>query len=194
MLVNSIIYSYQTQNSVKPALFLDRDGVINIDYGYVGTVERFTFVTGALDVIQKFSELGYLIIIVTNQSGIARGFYTFDEFYFLSDWIRKKISDSGGALNAIYFCPHHLDGIGELAVSCMCRKPKPGMLLQAYQDFSIDIDNSLFVGDNLTDMIAAKSGGIRGRFLITNSNHLARQSGNEEVTFLDSIHNLITLC
>ena len=133
------------------ALFLDRDGVINVDKHYLYKVEDVEFVEGIFPLVKRFKEAGYLIIMVTNQSGIARGIYTQEDFRIISEWMQERFSANGTPFDAIYHCPHHpyIDG------SCECRKPKPGMLLEAKKAFDIDMQRSIMVGDKERDIEAA---------------------------------------
>lgn len=147
------------------ALFLDRDGVINKDIGYAYQPEQFEFMPGIFDLCRRAIQLSYKIIIVTNQSGIARGYYSTDDFHALSQWMRERFTEQGIEITAIYHCPHHPNFSGD----CQCRKPKPGMILQAIEQFAIDAQRSVMIGDNLSDMLAALAAGISHRLLLTNT-------------------------
>lgn len=142
------------------AIFLDRDGVINVDRGYVCRPEDFVFFPGALEALLDFQKKGYLLIIVTNQSGIGRGYYTLGDFEHLMEWMKKKLSAHGIFLHAIYFCPHHP------SQECDCRKPKPGMILRAAKDFGIDLKNSWMIGDKPSDIKAGLAAGVGHTILI----------------------------
>lgn len=190
MFSHKLVYSKSMPHIFKPALFLDRDGVINEDFGYVGTIDRFEFMSGALDVITHFSE-SHHIIIITNQSGIARGYYDVTSFVKLSNWINREIELSGGILSAIYYCPHHIDGNNDYALTCPCRKPKPGMILNAIEDFSIDVKRSIFVGDRKSDMKAAKSGGVPKRFLVTDEFEESKLNSIPDYVCIKNIHEVI---
>ena len=150
----------------KPALFLDRDGVINVDHGYVHTPEEFEFVGGIFELVATANRAGYLVIVVTNQAGIARGYYSETQFHSLTDWMKARFAEHGGQINAVYFCPHHPEhGIGEFCRESEFRKPAPGMLLQAQRELNIDLSRSIFVGDKLSDMQAGRVAGV-GRLLL----------------------------
>ncbi len=138
------------------ALFLDRDGVINIDYGYVGSIEDFEFIDGILDFILDAQRAGYFPIVVTNQSGIARGYYTQDDFERVTAFMLKRMQEHNIDITReqIFFCPHRPDE------NCNCRKPKAGMFFQAFERFNIDKDNSLMIGDKESDIQAAKAAGL----------------------------------
>ena len=139
---------------MNKAVFFDRDGVINIDTGYVGRIEDFTFVKGIVSAMQHAQQQGYLLIIVTNQSGIGRGYYTEDDFQQLTAWMKSEFARLGVNIDAVFHCPHTDQD------NCGCRKPKAGMLLQAITEFDIDRDNSWMIGDSERDIEAAVTAGI----------------------------------
>ncbi|MBS4241570.1 HAD family hydrolase [Campylobacter vulpis] len=143
---------------MKRALFLDRDGVINVDKKYVHKIEDFEFCEGIFELCQIFMQKDYLIFVITNQSGIARGYYGEEDFAKLSTFMCEEFAKKGIFINKIYHCPH-LEG-------CECRKPKPGMFFKAYEEYDIDRKNSLFIGDNLTDMQAGLKAGLKKLYLI----------------------------
>ena len=147
----------------RPALFFDRDGVLNVNHGYVHTPERFEWVAGAPQAIRWCNEHGYLVIIVTNQSGMARGFYDEAQFEALMAWMQSDLGAMGAHMDAWYHCPHHpTEGVGDLCVACQCRKPNPGMLEQALSAWEIDKARALLIGDNPSDVEAARRVGITG--------------------------------
>lgn len=141
------------------ALFLDRDGVINVDKNYVYRVEDFEFCAGIFDLCAWFMARKYEIFVITNQSGIARSFYSEADFEKISTFLLKEFEKRALAIKKIYHCPH-LEG-------CECRKPKPGMILRAADEFEIDLKNSIFIGDNFTDMQAGANAGISTLCLIS---------------------------
>lgn len=144
-----------------PALFLDRDGVINVDHGYVFKPEDVEFVDGIFELVSVAKKEGYLIVVVTNQAGIGRGYYSEKDFHSLMDWMNARFVEYGGEIDAIYFCPFHPEfGIGAYHRESECRKPAPGMLLQAVQDLDIDLKRSIFVGDKPSDMAAGHAAGV----------------------------------
>ncbi len=146
---------------IRRALFLDRDGVINIDHKYVHKPESFDFIDGIFDLIRKARELGYLVIVVTNQAGIGRGYYSEDDFLALTDWMKNKFAERGATIDAVYYCPDHpLYGLGSYRKDSPMRKPAPGMLLQARDEFGINMALSIMVGDKRTDMQAGAAAGI----------------------------------
>ena len=157
---------------MNKALFLDRDGVINIDHGYVYQPEDIEFVPGIFDLCKKFKAQGYLIIVVTNQSGIARGFYTENDFLKLTSWMTEQFEQRQCCIDGVYFCPHHaINGTGQYKKDCDCRKPRPGMFLQAAQQHQIDFSQSVMVGDKPSDIEAANSVGISKTFFVDNNNY-----------------------
>lgn len=147
---------------MKKAIFLDRDGTINIEKDYLHKIEDFEFEPGSLEAIKIFTDLGYEVIIVTNQSGIARGYYTERDLIKLNDYMIEKINDFGGKILECYFCPHHPEkGIEEYKVDCQCRKPNPGMLEEAIEKYEIDRDKSYMVGDKISDIEAGQRARVK---------------------------------
>ena len=144
----------------RRALFLDRDGVINIDHGYVHKAQDVAFVDGIFELVGAANAAGHLVVVVTNQSGIARGYYSEAEFHALMDWMKEQFATQGARLDAVYFCPFHPDGRGHYRRDSACRKPAPGMLLQAAHDLNIDLPGSLLVGDQPSDMAAGRAAGL----------------------------------
>lgn len=143
------------------ALFLDRDGVINVNHGYVHTVGDFDFIDGVFDVARAAHALGMVVVVVTNQAGIARGLYDEAQFNALTAWMCTRFSEEGAPITAVYHCPHHPEaGIGDLRVVCACRKPAPGMLLRAEDELGLDLGRSILIGDHATDIIAGQRAGV----------------------------------
>lgn len=150
-----------------PAIFLDRDGTINVDHGYVSEIDNFEFIDGVIDAMRELKRMGFALVLVTNQSGIARGMFSEDQFMQLTEWMDWSLADRDVDLDGIYFCPHHPEAIvEELRQSCDCRKPEPGMLLTAQQELNIDIASSYMVGDKIEDMLAAKAAGVGKKVLV----------------------------
>jgi D-glycero-D-manno-heptose 1,7-bisphosphate phosphatase len=147
----------------RPALFLDRDGVLNVDRGYVHTSEQFEWIAGAPEAIRWANTCGYRVIVVTNQSGIARGYYDAAHVESLSRWMQSVLHPLGATIDATYFCPHHpTEGNAPFRMVCPCRKPAPGMLEQAIREWNIDRARSLMIGDSPRDIEAARRAGIVG--------------------------------
>ena len=150
----------------KKAVFLDRDGVVNVDNGYVSKVDDFEFIEGVIEACKKLKEKGYLLVVVTNQSGIARGYFSEEQFHTLTEWMDWSLADRGVDLDGIFYCPHHAEkGVGEFKIDCDCRKPKPGMLLDAARDHGLDLSRSFMVGDRWRDVGAGINAGCRTLFI-----------------------------
>jgi D-glycero-D-manno-heptose 1,7-bisphosphate phosphatase len=146
---------------------LDRDGVINIDYGHVFEKEKIDFLDGIFDLCKRAQELGYLLIVVTNQGGIAKGYYTEEQFLDLTKWIENEFQKRGIKITKTFYCPHHPEGkIEKYSKSCEDRKPNPGMILKAIEEFNIDPANSIMIGDKETDIEAAEAAKIGRKFLV----------------------------
>jgi D-glycero-D-manno-heptose 1,7-bisphosphate phosphatase len=148
----------------KPALFLDRDGVLNEDRGYVHRWEDFRWIPGAKDAVAAFNRAGWLVIVVTNQSGVGRGYYTEDDMHGLHAHMAQELAAAGAHVDAWYFCPQHPDSRLERYrhPDPPRRKPNPGMILEALQEWPIDPAASLLIGDKPSDLEAALRAGIRG--------------------------------
>jgi D-glycero-D-manno-heptose 1,7-bisphosphate phosphatase len=154
---------------MRPTLFLDRDGVINHDFGHVYRVEDFIFVDGIFELTRLASEAGYQIFVVTNQGGIGRGLYSEDEFMRLSDWMSRQFAAQGAVISKVYYCPVHPEhGVGKYRCDSDERKPHPGMLLRADAEFGCDFAKSLMLGDKHSDMQAAKAAGVLKRIFFPN--------------------------
>lgn len=150
-----------------PAIFLDRDGTLNVDHGYVHEIDNFQFIDGAIEALQQLKKMGFALVVVTNQSGIARGMFSEDQFMRLTEWMDWSLADRDIDLDGIYFCPHLPDAtIEEYRQQCDCRKPQPGMLLSAQQELHIDMAASYMVGDKLEDMQAAEAAGVGKKVLV----------------------------
>jgi D-glycero-D-manno-heptose 1,7-bisphosphate phosphatase len=147
----------------RAAVFLDRDGTINEQMGYINHISRFKILPGIPDAIRLLNDLGFLAIVVSNQSGVARGYYALDLVHEVHDLLRKRLKDqANAAVDAVLFCPHHPQGtVPEFSVDCECRKPKTGLIDQACKVFDIDLSRSFMVGDMVSDMEFAHRAGIR---------------------------------
>ena len=157
-------------NDRKPALFLDRDGVINADKGYVSRIEDFEWMPGAADAIAAFNARNWFVFVVTNQSGIARGYYTEEDMQALHNWMLNELHLSGAKIDQIYYCPFHAEGeIDRYRKDSFDRKPKPGMLLQAMADYPVKREASFLIGDKDADVEAAHAAGVGG-FLFKGGN------------------------
>ena len=150
-----------------PAIFLDRDGTINVDHGYVHEIDNFQFIDGVIDAMRELKKMGFALVLVTNQSGIARGMFSEDQFMQLTEWMDWSLADRDVDLDGIYFCPHHPEAKEEAyRQSCECRKPQPGMLLSAQQELNIDMAASYIVGDKIDDLLAGKAAGVGKKVLV----------------------------
>lgn len=165
----------------KPkAAFIDRDGVINEERNYVHRIEDFVLLPGVAQGLALLRDAGFRLIVVTNQAGIARGYYDQSAMDRLHDHLRDQLALQCVALDAIYFCPHHPSGsVKELAFECDCRKPAPGMLLQATKDFDLDLSASVLIGDKLSDVQAGKRAGV-GRAVIVESGHEVEDTARQQ--------------
>lgn len=153
------------------ALFLDRDGVININHGYVCTPDRTQWVPGIFELCALARDAGYVLLVVTNQAGIARGYYNEADFLEYTRWMHGEFSARNVNILATIYCPHHpTAGLGPWRVECGCRKPAPGMLTFAGDTFGLDLDKSAMVGDKESDLIAAAGAGVARGFLIDSGN------------------------
>ena len=145
----------------RRALFLDRDGVINVDAGYVGRREDFKFLPGIFELVKFAVGQGFLPIVVTNQSGIARGLFTEENYYELTKWMCSEFAERGAPLARVYHCPYLKDAkIERYQQDHDWRKPKPGMFLAAQKDFNLDLENSVMIGDQWRDLLAARAAGL----------------------------------
>tara|TARA_R110001583_G_scaffold131271_1_gene282990 strand:- start:395 stop:946 length:552 start_codon:yes stop_codon:yes gene_type:complete len=157
-----------TTSKMNKAFFLDRDGVINIDGDYVSTIEDFQLIDGVFEACKIILSQGYKIIIITNQSGIGRGYYTEEQFFELNRWMIDKFKGGGIHLTDVYFCPHHpTDAVEPYNIDCECRKPKPGMIQKAKVQHDIDLVKSVLVGDRLSDITSGKSAGVGTLYLVS---------------------------
>jgi D-glycero-D-manno-heptose 1,7-bisphosphate phosphatase len=171
------------------AFFLDRDGVINHDLGHVGSKERFEFIPKVFEACKKINDNGYDIFIVTNQSGIARGLYTDYDFKKLTSWMITQFKNNGVIIKDVYYCPHHPEyGKKEYKLKCKCRKPEPGMILQAAKEYAIDLSNSVMVGDKNSDIEAARQAGIYTQYLIKSK----YTSNNEFESLFDVVNDFFS--
>lgn len=153
---------------MKLALFLDRDGIINEERHYVHRTEDFHFIDGIFELCRAAIEAGVAIIVVTNQAGIGRGFFTEQQFQTLTGWMNARFAEQGVTIDQVYYCPHHpVHGTGHYKLDCLCRKPNPGMILRARDDHGICLRNSILIGDKDWDIVAAKAAGVGTPVLIS---------------------------
>jgi D-glycero-D-manno-heptose 1,7-bisphosphate phosphatase len=167
------------------ALFLDRDGVINKEINYLYKIEDFKFIDGIFELCKYYQNLGYIIVVVTNQSGISRGYYNESNFNILTSWMIKEFKKSGVEIKKVYFCPHHPDISGE----CSCRKPKPGMILEAQKEFDIDLKNSIIIGDKERDIEAGLNAGLKETYLFDEKGVILKSKANKTVSKMEDIYS-----
>ena len=165
--------------SIK-TIFLDRDGVINKEINYLHKIDDFEFIDGVFETCQYLISLDYQIIVITNQSGISRGYYTEKDFQIITEWMIAEFQKNDIIILDIFHCPHLPNS------NCNCRKPKPGMLLDAKYKHNIDMQNSWLIGDKEVDIIAANSSGITNTILVK-SGHKINEFDSNAKYFLDSI-------
>ena len=179
---------------MKKAVFLDRDGTLNIDYGYVHDIDHFHFIEGSIEALKKLKEMGYLLVLVTNQSGIARGYFTEQQFLQLTEWMDWSLADRGVDLDGIYYCPHHPEAkLTEFKQDCDCRKPKSGMLLQAIEELNIDPTKSIMVGDKVEDLLAGKGAKVKTLVLVRTGKPMTSEGEKMADYVLDSIIDIPSL-
>jgi D-glycero-D-manno-heptose 1,7-bisphosphate phosphatase len=149
---------------LRPTLFLDRDGVLNVDHGYVHRWEDFDWIPGAREAVRRFNAAGWLVIVITNQSGIGRGYYSEDEMHALHARMQDALAEAGARIDAFYYCPQHPEAADEAYrhPDPPDRKPNPGMLLRALSEWPVDRDRAVMIGDKPADIEAALRAGIKG--------------------------------
>jgi D-glycero-D-manno-heptose 1,7-bisphosphate phosphatase len=169
------------------AIFLDRDGVITVDRGYTHRVADFAFVPGSAQAMKLLQSAGWRLVVVTNQSGIARGLFTTDDYQRFTDRLHRELAAAGVRLDAIHHCPHLPDAtVAEYRLDCNCRKPGPGMLLRAARELSLDLAASVMVGDRLTDVQAGRAAGV-GHCVLVRGGHgfESHEAGQADAVFED---------
>lgn len=172
---------------LRKAAFLDRDGVINKDKAYVHKWEDFEFVPGAIEAMLKLQNAGYALVIVTNQSGLARGYYTENQYHALSDKMRAHLAHQGVTIDGIFHCPHHPEGnVQSLTMICDCRKPAPGLLIKAAHQLDLDISNSIMIGDKQSDIDAARAAGVGRAYRVYSDNlQIVLKEANDDGCYID---------
>lgn len=170
---------------MNKVLFLDRDGVVNIEKNYLYKIEDFEFIDGIFEVCKYFQDMGYLIVVITNQAGIARGKYTEEDFERLTKWMIGRFNDYNIKITKVYYCPHHPD----FSIDCECRKPKPKMIIDAQKEFNIDLKNSILIGDKNSDVEAGIRAGINRNYLIRTGQKIDNNIFN--VRIIDNLYELI---
>lgn len=175
---------------MNKAIFLDRDGTLNIDHGYVHEIDNFKFIDGAIDALRELKKMGYMLVLVTNQSGIARGYFSEEQFLQLTEWMDWSLAEQDVDFDGIYYCPHHPEGKGEYKEECDCRKPKSGMLLQAIKELKIDPRKSVMVGDKVDDLKAGIGANVETNVLVRTGKDVTEEGEQLADYVLDSIADL----
>lgn len=163
-----------TNKFERPAVFLDRDGVINQERSYVHKLDDFILMPGVLEGARWLQATGFALVVVTNQAGIGRGLYSEADYQRLTVAMLDLFASEGIRIDGIYHCPHHpTEGVGSYRMECACRKPAPGMLMRAARELNLDIKSSVLIGDNITDIVAGRAAGVSRCILIGSRSSLA---------------------
>lgn len=170
----------------RKAIFLDRDGVINKEINYLYRIKDFELIDGVIPALQFFKKLGFLLIVITNQAGVGRGYYTENDVIKLHHYMENIFSENECAVDRVYYCPHGPND------NCECRKPKPGMIVQAVKEFDIDLNESWLIGDKNTDLLAGKNAGVKNLVLVR-SGHIVNEEEPLAHYIFDSIYNVIDM-
>ena len=173
----------------RRAVFLDRDGTINVEKSYLHKIEDFEFIPGAPEAIKRLKDAGFLVIVVSNQSGIGRGYFDEHAVDKLQRYIQSELAGYNTSIDDFYFCPHHPEkGIGNYKVVCDCRKGEPGMLIQAAKEYNIDLQKSFMIGDKLADIEAGQRAGCQSLLVLTGYGE--RVASNPALSAVKKCHNL----
>lgn len=170
---------------MNKAILLDRDGTINVDYGYVHETTKFKFIDGVIEGLKILDDLGFLLIIITNQSGIGRGYFSFDDYNKLNNYMLKSLKDNGINISKVYMCPHTDKD------NCDCRKPKLELFYKAINEFNIDINRSFVIGDNERDLAICENENITG-ILLTDGlkeKYISKRNLFEAANYIKNIVN-----
>ncbi|SCY21294.1 D-alpha,beta-D-heptose 1,7-bisphosphate phosphatase [Nitrosospira sp. Nl5] len=172
----------------RPALFLDRDGVINAEKNYVNRIEDFEFVDGIFDLCRSAVAAGMAIVVVTNQAGIGRGYYSEAQFLSVTEWMVSRFAEEGIVIGGVYYCPYHPEhGIGGYKADSFDRKPNPGMILRARDELGLSLERSILVGDKASDIAAARAASV-GRAVLLAPSHVPPSSVPDLQA--DSLHKI----
>ncbi len=181
-------------NNKRRAVFLDRDGVINVDHGYVSTWERFEFIAGVPESLAQLQKAGYVLVVVSNQSGVGRGLYTESDVVNLHDSMCRALEILGVTISGIYYCPHHpTKALKPYRVACDCRKPAPGLILNACMDLNLDPSKSILVGDKKSDIEAGRAAGVGELFWVSAPPLVNSQNKAHSVLSLSDVPKILGL-
>ena len=177
---------------MNKAIFLDRDGTINVEKDYLYRIEDFEFLPGVIDALRDLQQKDYRIIVVTNQSGIARGYYLENDFIRLNEWMKDTLREHGVKVDAVYYCPHHPEAkIEKYRLECECRKPKLGLFEQAIKEFDIDVDKSYAIGDKIRDCAICRSTQCHGFLIGENEDpqiiEAVKQGEHQNISYADDV-------
>ncbi len=186
-------YKAQKDFANERAIFLDRDGTINKEVNYLYRKDDFEFISNATKAINLFHKSGYKVIVITNQAGVARGFYREIDVEILHSYIDYLLDREGAFIDAYYYCPHHPEGtVVEYSYICSCRKPEIGMIEKALKDYNIDLPNSIFIGDNEIDIETGKRAGV-GKCFLVRSGHFIDEKNTKADAIFNDIYEIATV-
>ena len=176
---------------MKKAAFIDRDGVINEDRAYVHRAAELEFIPGSIDALRMLRAAGFLLVVVTNQSGIARGLFTEADYHALDEYMRGRLSQAGVALDSVQYCPHLPDApVAQYRLDCECRKPRAGMIRTAAGQLRIDLAQSIMIGDRKADVEAGRAAGVGRCFLVRSGQQLS----DGDVLLADGVYADLAQC
>jgi len=175
----------------RPAVFLDRDGTINVEKEYLHRIEDWEWIPGAIEAICRINQMGHLAIVITNQAGVARGYYEEGDIYALHARVDEVLAAAGARIDGYYFCPHHPE-YGKMR-QCNCRKPEPGLLLAAQRDFDIDLAKSFMIGDKAIDVQFAQRVGVSPILVMTGYGRQERVKVGKEVLVATDISHAVAI-
>ncbi|URZ03564.1 D-glycero-beta-D-manno-heptose 1,7-bisphosphate 7-phosphatase [Clostridium felsineum] len=177
---------------MNKAVFIDRDGTINVEKNYLYKIEDFEFIEGTREAIKILNDNGYKVVVITNQAGVARGYYTEEDVKKLHEFIQEELKKCDAHVDAFYYCPHHpIDGKGKYKTDCDCRKPKDGLYKKAIQDINIDVEKSYAVGDKISDLLPALSNKIEA-FLVMTGYGQKERNIREEINIIQNLYSFVT--